>query len=69
MTKDQYETLNTICSALEVLTYAGEAVSGLAYNMSQTCKILCKMILDFIDDDASRQRSDHVPHSNEDYKE
>ncbi len=58
MTKDQYETLNTICSTLEVLTYAGEAVSGLAYNMSQTCKILSKMILDFIDDDASRQRSD-----------
>ena len=69
MTKEQYETLSSICSTLEVLTYAGEAVPGLAYNMSQTCKILSKMILDFIDDDALQQRSDHIPPSSEDYEE
>ena len=60
MTKEQYETLNTICSALEVLTHAGEAVSGLAYDMSQTCRILSKMLLDFINDDASRQRNELI---------
>ena len=42
---------------LDVLSYAGKSVSGLANDMSQTCKILSRMLLDFIDDDASRQRN------------
>ncbi len=42
MTKDQYETLSSICSILEVLTYAGEAVSGLAYDMSKHARFLAK---------------------------
>ena len=35
MTKEQYETLNSICCTLDVLSYAGKSLSGLAYDMSQ----------------------------------
>ena len=42
------------------MAYAEEIPSGRAYDMSQTCRILSKMLLDFIDDDASRQRNELI---------
>ena len=60
MTKEQYETLNSICCTLNVLSHAGEAVSGLAHDMGQTCRILEEKLLDFIEQDAEEYRRSHV---------
>ena len=56
MTKEQFDELTSICSTLDLLAYVGSKSTGLAYDMGQTCRNLCRLILSFIDDDAKQQR-------------
>lgn len=59
MTPEQIEQLLAISSTMHILAETGEAFSGIAYDMGQTCSLLEKQLLDLIEEE-NRSRLDKV---------